>query len=87
MSVRFPLAVALLSALALFSSPAHAQRPGGTPGGAAGTLTGIIVDAETGETLPSATAAVYAAADSSFVTGAAADLGPRGLRHPRPRRC
>jgi outer membrane receptor protein involved in Fe transport len=75
-SVRFPLppALALAAALALLASPAHAQRPAGPPGGPAGTVTGVIVDAETGETLPSATAAVYAAADSSFVTGAAADL-------------
>ncbi|HEX8385761.1 MAG TPA: TonB-dependent receptor, partial [Rubricoccaceae bacterium] len=39
-----------------------------------GALTGVIVDAETGEALPSATAALYAGPDSSFVTGAAADL-------------
>ncbi len=75
MSLRLSLAAAL--GLALLASPAHAQIPGfpgGRPGGSGGTLTGVIVDGETGETLPSATAAVYAAADSSFVTGAAADL-------------
>ncbi len=44
------------------------------PAGFGGTITGVVVDAVTGETLPSATAAVYADSDSSFVTGAAADL-------------
>ena len=79
MSLRF----SLVSALLLLASSASAQTPGGFPGGRGpgglpggfgGTVAGVVVDGATGETLPSATAALYAARDSAFVTGAAADL-------------
>ena len=78
MSVRSALTLALLfcAASAAAQTPGG-QRPGGAPGGfggSGGTITGTIVDAETGESLPSATVALYAAPDSSFATGAAADL-------------
>ena len=43
-------------------------------GGPLGSLTATVADAATGETLPSATVALYAVRDTSFVTGAAADL-------------
>ncbi len=73
MLLRFSLAAAL--ALVSFSTSAQTPgMPGGMPAGFGGTITGVAVDALTGETLPSATAAVYADRDSSFVTGAAADL-------------
>ena len=72
MTHRFPLLAALV--VALLAPSALAQTPGGMPGGFGGTITGVVVDATTGETLPSATAAVYADRDSSFVTGAAANL-------------
>ncbi len=76
MTHRFTTLAALV--VALFAPPALAQTPGGMPGGMpggfGGTITGVVVDGATGETLPSATAAVYADRDSSFVTGAAADL-------------
>ena len=68
-----PLRSALLLALLLAATGARAQIPGG-PGGFGGTLTGVLVDAATGETLPSATVALYSGPDSTFATGAAADL-------------
>lgn len=69
---RLALAGLLLSLAAAW--PAAAQ-PG--PGGpAVGAITARIVDAESGEGLPSATLALYAARDSAFVTGGAA--GPDG---------
>ena len=64
MPVRF-----LLAALAvLLAVPASAQ---GSP---QGSVTARILDAATGEGLPSATLALYSSRDSSFVTGGAADL-------------
>ena len=64
MSVRF-----LLAALAvLLAVPASAQ---GRP---QGSVTARIVDAATGEGLPSAALSLYSARDSSFATGGAADL-------------
>ena len=53
--------------LALAASQLAGAQP--TPG--PGVLTGAVVDAETGAPLPSASVALYLAADSSFVTGAA----------------
>ena len=77
MLVRSALVLSFLFSAATVS----AQRPGGPPGGAPGggfgggaTLVGTVVDAETGESLPSASVALYAAPDSSFATGAATDL-------------
>ncbi len=64
MPVRF-----LLAALAvLLAVPVSAQ---GRP---QGSVTARIVDAATGEGLPSATLSLYSARDSSFATGGAADL-------------
>ena len=61
------LRVALAFFLGLLALPAaHAQ-------GAVGSLTARVVDAATGEGLPSATVALYTGADSTFVTGGAAD--------------
>lgn len=77
MLVRSALVLAfVLTAVSVSAQTPGGQRPGGAPGagGFGGTLTGTIVDAETGESLPSATVALYAAPDSSFATGAAADL-------------
>ena len=47
------------------------------PGRGPGALTGTVTDAETGAPLPSASVALYLTADSSFVTGAAADADGR----------
>lgn len=66
-----PLVRRLLVVLALSSPLVAAAQPGGP---AVGTITARIVDAETGEGLPSATLALYAATDSAFVTGGAAGL-------------
>ena len=64
MPVRFTLLLALLA----LAASAAAQGP------PAGAVTAQIVDAATGEPLPSATLALYAARDSSFATGGAADV-------------
>ncbi|MDX1419841.1 MAG: TonB-dependent receptor [Rubricoccaceae bacterium] len=55
-------------ALALLALPAVAQPgpPGGMRGGA---VAGLVLDDASGEPIPSATVAVYSAADTSFVTG------------------
>ncbi|MDT7857767.1 TonB-dependent receptor [Rubrivirga sp. S365] len=68
-SVRPALAAVLL----LLALPALAQ-PGERP---AGSVVATVVDAETGAPLPQATVALYGAADSSFVTGGAADADGR----------
>ncbi len=65
-----PFVRRLLVALTLAAPLAASAQPGG---GAVGSITARIVDAETGEGLPSATLALYAATDSAFVTGGAAD--------------
>ena len=61
----------LLPAFALVAAgPALAQGPGARPQGA---VTATILDGATGDPLPSATLALYAARDTSFVTGGAAE--------------
>jgi outer membrane receptor protein involved in Fe transport len=77
--VRILTLAAVLLGLAAPAALAQTPgRPGGAPGGLpanfGGTVTGVVVDDATGEALPSATAALYTARDSAFVTGAAADL-------------
>ncbi len=64
MPLRFPL---LLVLLALTASASAQGRP-------AGSVTARVVDAATGEPLPSATLALYAGSDSSFATGGATGL-------------
>ena len=67
--------LSLMLVLAAGTYPALAQnqgRPGGGPPGAAveGQLSGTILDADNDEPIASATVAVWAARDSSLVTGA-----------------
>ncbi len=66
-------ALLLLLAL-LLTLPAQAQDRSGRRGGGQsaprGTVSGTVVDAETGEGIPSATVALRSAQDSSLVTGA-----------------
>lgn len=62
--------VRLLVVLFVAAPLAASAQPGG---GAVGSITARVVDAETGEGLPSATLALYASSDSAFVTGGAAD--------------
>ena len=61
------LRLSLLSLLLLAAGPAFAQGMGPQ-----GSVTATILDDATGDPLPSATLALYAAADTSFVTGGAA---------------
>ncbi len=63
----------LVVCFALFVQPAAAQER--TGGAADATVTGIVVQAESGEPVLTATAALYSAADSSLVTGAVTDEG------------
>jgi outer membrane receptor protein involved in Fe transport len=63
----FTLALGLL-ALTLAVPVAHAQRPGGPPQ-LTGTISGTVVEAGNGTTIPSASVAIYSAADSTFLTG------------------
>ncbi len=60
-------ALALLSLLAL-PLTAQAQRPAGAAQ-AGGTISGVVVEAANGATIPAASIAIYTKADSSFLTG------------------
>lgn len=77
MSLRPLFLVALVAgALSGYAAPVLAQTTG--------TVVARVVDAETTESLPNATLALYAAADTAFVTGGAADLDGRVRVPVRP---
>ncbi len=82
-------ALALLGLLAL-PMTAQAQRPngGGPPGGVqGGTISGVVVEAANGATIPAASVALYsiAGADTTFLTGTITeDDGAFTLERVRP---